>query len=214
MGSEKHSGGFGCSSCLLWFVLLFGLIGGYAVYLVAATGLVDVPKISAWAFHEPKPDHEVAPSTSFDTWFSNYLVGSVSTNAASRTSVTIPEDVLTGLIRQGAGVSMSPSVDLSKSQIAAVGEDLEIFLPFKETAMVWRVRPKLEEGLLVLETEALRVGGSPVPRVFARTFLDRAARLALSNVQDEVAAYANLSGVRVTPEGLVLEGELELKTGL
>ncbi|MBI2484813.1 hypothetical protein HYW18_01530 [Candidatus Uhrbacteria bacterium] len=196
---------------MLWSFLIVAAIAGYIVYLAAASGLVEVPTVSQWAFKTPVPDHAVEPSTiPFDAWFSRAVSNRVSSNLTDRTiELTLPESVLTRLIRQG-DTSSSRLVDFSKSQVAVAGESIEIFLPLKDTALTWRVRPSVEEGWVKLSTESLRVGGAPVPRVLARLFLDRAVKMALAKVKGEVQSYADLTDVRVTPEGLLLKGALML----
>ena len=196
----------GCFSCAMASLALGGAFVLWALWSVAATGFVRIPVFSALAFQQPVPTRiveggNVNPNRWIEQAFGQGLT--------SRVSLTVPEEVLTALLRSAdTSDGLGDVIDFSKSQIAVEDGALEIFLPFKDasTAVTALLVPSADENGLHISAMEFRIGSRRIPKFLLRNLVDRVLRLVIDRVEDEFGSMATIERIAATADGLVIEG--------
>ena len=195
----------GCFSCVMASLALGVAFVLWALWSVAATGFVRIPVFSALAFRQPAPTRIVeSGNINLNRWIEAFGGG-----ISSRVSLTVPEEVLTALLRSAdSSDGLGDVIDFSKSQIAVEDGALEIFLPFKDapTAITALLVPSADENCLHISAMEFRIGSRRIPKFLLRNLVDRVLRLVIDRVEDEFGSMATIERIAATADGLVIEG--------
>ena len=159
------------ASCFLIIIITFFIIALAGAYVLARTGLVEIPGFS-WArvIVEPTRIVEVATSTS-----ANEVAGDVlkeikqQWSAGSETAtVTLSEEVMTALIQERAQVfAKEQDLELISGQVVALDDQLEFFGKVKKDqfvldAIIHASPEVLEEGGMRIHILDANIGSLPI----------------------------------------------------
>jgi len=138
---------------LFVFFVIFAIIA-FVTWTLAATGLVNVPIISGWAYAVPSPSRVVEEGIPFET-----VVG----QQALSSFLSIPETTLTTELRDSLETSGQTFVEADRSQVVVIADSgIELFLPLRDnaqdTAIVVRLRLSVVDGTPTATAEAVSVG--------------------------------------------------------
>src|SRR3989338_3067450 len=200
------------ASCsLILFLFIFCLLGIF-VWSFAATGLVDVPVISGFAYHKPEPERLVNPCVSLETIIEEQLKSSLA-RGEKTFSVRLPEESLTSTLRTILETGKSELIDSSRAQVM-IREDqtVSFFLPLKDskkqTVIQLKVKAILNEGILQLEPQKFRLGSFSIPGPLTAFFLQPFIQSQLPALNAKLSALVKLTNVRYEEETLIVEASL------
>lgn len=172
---------FGCCGIYLVTLLMVPIL---FAYLVARTGIVEVPFLGGRVAHERLPSRTVvAASVDVGQLFTAKLRAVLPSGGAipEQVTITLTESELTGLLRSAlVADARASAVTRDTAQVAVAADGVEIFARVagygnRETTVLLRGVPSLQEGKLAAEFRAVAVGNLGVPRpianAIARSFL-------------------------------------------
>ncbi len=172
---------FGC--CGIYLATLLA-VPVFLAYLVARTGIVEVPFLGARVAHERGASRTVA-ATPVDVGqlFASKLRAAFPTSRTvpEQVTITLTESELTGLLRSALAADQRVStVTRDTAQVAVAADGVEIFARItgyggRETTVLLRGIPTIQDGKLVVEFRNVAIGNLGVPRLvanaIARSFL-------------------------------------------
>lgn len=167
--------GIGC--CGMYLVLLLS-IPTLLAYLVARSGLVEVPWLSDRVVHERAPERVVAAASvgSIEQLLAPKLRALAASGGASAfPSLTFSEEELTALLRLAlAGGGSSFSAQAATAQVAIDRGAVELSgriagLGGRATTIRIRGVPSIRDGKLDVELSDVVVGNLGIPRFLAQT---------------------------------------------
>lgn len=176
--------------CLLGLVLFLLIIGGGAAFILARTGLVEVPVLSSRLYTPPAPTRVVEPEE-FDIESKVMDVFTESQEEPGLMKIALREGELTAMFQEGAREALAEQgIELTTIQAAILEEFVELYFDAKiggkDVRILARVLPKVEDGLPKIEVLETHLGGLPVhPRIIGGV-LDNALDAALGEMGDEI----------------------------
>jgi len=210
----------GCFSCGVIFAVVMIVIFFWGLWVVAATGLVEIPLMTRFAFTSPQPSHTVEiVSTSPESWIERGVLNQVMDKLTSsiepfnsEISLTVPEGILTNLLRSSSVLIEDENVAIApgEGQVAVVDEELEIFVPIKntETAITLALVPSIENDELDLSVESLYIGSLHIPNFIVKYLVNSALELGTDKISESIDNLITMSELRVTEKGLLIRGTI------
>jgi hypothetical protein len=132
----------------------FAAMAGLALWVLAATGVMDVPAVSAWAYEPPVPTREVGRGIPLETVLRQQSLAS---------SAVVTEETLTTELRDALQTSGQTFADADGAKSAVLGADgIELFLPLLDnesgSALVVGLRLSAEDGTLRASADRVVLG--------------------------------------------------------
>jgi len=127
-------------------------------------------------------------------------------------SIHVTENMLTYSLQSvGEVVSVADgiSIDLSTSQVAIVGDQLELYIPVsgQDTAFVFTVKPKVTDGGFSVDLNSLAVGQWNIPRFLVRGVINRAVDFGIKDANSSIQQFIELEKILVQEDGVYVSGE-------
>lgn len=213
------------ANCSLLLFLVILCLVGFGVWSAAATGLLDVPLASRFAYHKPQPDRLVKPGVPLETLLEEQVKTTLTKRVyegkwtlEDRTiSVTIPETSLTSSLRTLIETGRSGLVDSRGAQVM-VNEDgtFVFFLPVadsaKNTAVQLRMSIVLEkEGMIRLIPYQFTVGSFVIPKALTTFFLQPFIQSQLPQLNQALQTLITLTAVTYQQGAVTLNGLINVE---
>lgn len=214
----------------IWIFLTIFLVILLAVFLrlawiVAATGFVQVPVFSSYAYEELKPSREVSGTIDFQSYLSEALNTLVTNRLQSgrgalqdrSVSLLLPEEILTKGLQQALKEKEVPYVQAEKSQMVIEENGfIELFLPvlYKEQESAVRMSLTVipeEEGKLVLHLEDMWVGAWHVPGWLQKRFAKEVLPQVTTELNEKIGRYLSIEKIDWALGELTAHGELTIQ---
>lgn len=174
---------FGC--CGIYLVTLLA-VPAFLAYLVARTGLIDVPFLSDRVAHERAVPSTVAVTPVDAGRLLTKKLSSVLPSGREfpeRVTITFSESELSGLLRSALAADQRvPAITRNTAQVAVGTDEIELFARVtgsgnRESTVLLRGVPVLKDGKLIAEFREVAIGNLGIPRfivnTIARSFLSQ-----------------------------------------
>lgn len=160
--------------CLGVSLVALGLLAFGGAYVVARSGLVEVPVLSARITHERAPRRIVVPITVSLEALLSHAAGSMRDGVMA---VQVDERALTGLLRAALHGNSGVPAGMAESTQITVDGDLELFaraalVGDTQTTILVRGVPEVSEGRLQLAVREAVVGTIRIPPALAQRVLN------------------------------------------
>ncbi len=201
-------------SCSAIFFFAIFLLFGWATWMVASTGLIDVPLVSALSYHKPEPDHLVTPGVPVEA----VVAEKIQTALAQQTRVfsfSLTESTLTASLRSFMEREKQDMIDASLAQVSiSQGNGLTFFFPLpnsaKKTAVSLSVHASAKDGILALTPKQFSIGSFYLPDFLVAFFLQPFIESALVSLNDELKKTVNIETIEYTDGIVVVKGKMNL----
>lgn len=191
---------------IMWLVTLILVVCGAlaAAVVVARTGLVRIPGISALVYQEPVPERVVVSGAPIESIASTALTNALVTGATS-VSVSLPEASLTQSFRTILSNAQVTWVDAARAQVLVHEEGMDVWLPLSgtESVMMARLVPHVKNGQLSITLSSVSVGAVGLPSSVIDAVVRPALEASLADFNAAYAQYAQIDSVE-THEGILL----------
>lgn len=208
---------------LMFFVMVLAFAGAGA-WVLAASGFVSVPFVSAYAYREPTPTRIVESGEALDAVISSSL-GNLLTErlqagggelAERSFELVLPESAFTASLRAGLGNDANAVIDPDRAQVAILeNEGLEIFLPFRNsetgTALVIVLPLRAQDGVITFDAPNVRLGSLSLPGWASQALIVPPLAQGASAFQNAIAGAATVSDIRFTDGSVTLVGEFQVE---
>jgi hypothetical protein len=182
---------FNCGTCsLLFFIFLVGF-GGIAAYVLALSGLWQIPFFSDNFYQEPTPYRLVNKSEFNNKQFISRIENALQTEARVQkktdnlqVNINLNDEEMTSLLREQAGISdLKGKIEFL--QINAMEDGLEIFIKTKSPRnfiLTLKVRPEIKDNKLRLKVEKLKIGQLSLPHFIGQILIENITQEILNNL--------------------------------
>lgn len=207
------------------FILVVLILSVGVLFLVAKSGLAEVPFLTAQIYDSPSPDHIVLPADSeIGDEIQSQLIDALREKLTAdgltdaSVSLTFSEEILTAALRQAIEQWAASTFTMDSSQVAVteIGS-VEIFLSLADnqegSAIILTTVPTAADGQIIFDIERLRVGELAVPS-FLNFLIEAPLRQLTKKLNEYLSEYATLSSISIVERSVVLSGvmTLDLKT--
>lgn len=167
-----------CTCCLLELLILIFIFGS-PVYILAKTGIVNIPVISPLVYNPPQLVRTLTFKSGEEGKLSVGIQQKLLLMAVSQKqekTLVLTEKELTALLRQqvnkllaqGTGAGLPLQLQIENSQILITPTGLQVFLQTKQPlslAVTLNARLLFENGKLGLSPEKLKIGDWTAPQI-------------------------------------------------
>lgn len=205
---------------LLVSLIVLSLVGLALLFVVAKTGLVEIPVLSALAYELPQPSRIVNPGTSIEEELQTQLVAALQSKLQNGTisdaNVTLifSEATLTAALRQAIGQGAESIFVKDASQVALLKNgQAEFYLPLVQKAdravLLVRVAPSVKEGSLALAVTQAQIGQLSFPG-FTRSIIQWPLDKLVVQVNEWLKNYASVESITMQEGSVSLDGAMTL----
>lgn len=212
---EHDSRSRGTFSCCLFLLVVFFCIIGFVVWQIAASGLVSVPVVSSFAYHEVKPTRVVSKGESvesvaetyFKTTLNERLIKGQGTLTDRSVHVSFSEAALTGSLQKAVQKSALSWIDFSRAQIVVLPNELfEFYVPVQyggqTTTFTAHFSLQSDAGIFKLDLKDVKIGSSFLPSFLFAYTLQPFVNRELSSLNQALSTYMHVDSLK-TEEGIV-----------
>ena len=204
---------------LLFLVVVVGL-SALALFVVAKTGLAEVPVMTETFYTTPTPDHTVEAGTAIEEEMQTQLVSALQTKLQAGTitdanvSLIFSESTLTAGLREAILQGAQEVFVAERAQVAVVADGaIELYVPLvrnnEASAILLRGVPTVSEGKVEFDITRLQVGQLTWPgwlHAIVQAPVDRLVAQLNTFLED----YASLSAITATEGNVYLDGTMTL----
>jgi hypothetical protein len=221
MRNRSHRPWITCSIISLFLIASFFIWVGW---IIAATGLVEVPVFTRFAYQTPVPAHEVQAGTSvetliqetFSTLLTERLYEGGGTIEDTVIDLSIPEESLTTSIRNLLEETDVPFVDPGGVQVAVGPEfGIEVFAPVMDsdlgTAMIVQFDLMAVDGNIVISPKTVDLGSLSIPAFILTGLFELLIKKELIGLNDRLSGYASVDSITTEQGELILSGEISVE---
>lgn len=209
---KKTRGGF---SCLMIALVCFVLFVGFLAWQVAATGLVNIPVFSTFAYSEAQPVRVIEPGVSVEQYSESYFKTTLLNRLQAGRGVltdrsivlALPESSLTTSLQNGLKQSGETRVVANRAQIAVLeGQELELFLPIyvnkNTTALTVRFSLHADQGVFVLNLLDVKLGSFRAPSMLVASLVQPFVNRELTTLNKALSSYMHVDSL-TTQQGIL-----------
>lgn len=205
---------------LLIFLLVVALLSAGVLYLIAKSGLSDVPFMTDAFYTPPTPDHEVQPGTGIQEEMQTQLVAALQKKlqadgiSDADVSLVFDESTLTSALREAIAQGAEDVFVTERAQVAVVsGGALEFYVPLTSnegtSALLLRAVPSVTDGGVAFDLTQVQVGQLSLPGWLHGIIQAPMDRL-VAQLNTFLADYASVSAITATEGNVYLDGTMTL----
>ncbi len=211
-------------TCSLIALFLLASFFVWIVWLVAATGLVQIPLFTQLAYQSPEPVRsveagapvEVLLQERFTTLLTQRLYEGEGTLENRAIELSIPEASLTASARTLLAQTDVPTIDPAQVQVVidpSVG--IELYAPVREsslgTAVTVNFSLEATEGNVAITPTSVEIGSLGIPAFVLTGFFQPLIEQQLRGINEELSGYAQIDAIGITEGALMISGEIAVE---
>jgi len=170
---------FGCSSCLVIFLVIVITLVLLLLYFVAKSGVKEIPYFSQRFYQEPVPSHYVAEKEYTEEQKNILLLlkNKIVENTQGKSnadkiefSLDLPEELLTRIIQDEINKNENLAQKIDYIQLAINKQNIEIFAKNQEPSNIIvtiNIEPRLENDYIDLKVVNFKLGDLSLPSFLA-----------------------------------------------
>lgn len=204
-----------CGSCLIIMILLIILGAGFLAYVLAKSGLKQIPYLTERLYQEPTPSYLVEVNDwqeqpeIFEIFKEKVIEQSLAQKKVGEFSIylDLPEELLTSLIREKIRENSSLDNKIDYVQIAVLEDKLELFVknkPPSNLILILNIKPAVRDSKLYYEIESLQAGNLQLPHFLAKIILSPVFGI-LNKALGFYDNYGQISNIDLAPGYISLE---------
>lgn len=197
-------------SCLILITVILILSAG--AWVVASTGLVEIPVFEKFAYKKPEPERLVASGIPVEKVIEEQILSKFTSGALDGiVELTLTESSLTASLKSVLESGASGFFDASRSQVTISSErGLTFFLPLENsetaTALTVSVKAKFENGKVAIEPEEFFVGSMKVPNSVLALLLQSFLKDQFAELNKVLGSYIEIQEVEYKEGEITIRG--------
>ncbi len=172
-----------CGSCATVFLIVLIILAGFGSYILAKSGIIQIPYLSDKIYQEPKPVYIVQTATQDDkqidmlSTLKDSLVSSfanINTALNSKINLQLDDRQLTRLLSDQITQNNSLNSRIDYLQIAVLPQNLELFIKLKKprnTILIFEIAPKIVNNKINLEVISFKIGNLLMPNFLGQALI-------------------------------------------
>jgi hypothetical protein len=200
---------FSCFNCLVYFAMIILALFLYGSYILAKTGLAEVPYFTEKFFKVPEPVYvvEVDAKTVTDQVFINEIIKQTSGafargETSAQVTLNFTEEYLTARLNEILVESDKPSFEFAQASID--GSKVEVFLHKKDSRVYITadIVPEFADGKIKFDLRKLKLGNSNMPTGLGNLIIKLAVGDRLSQLARSAESLGEIKLLTVKPKSV------------
>jgi len=203
-----------CSNCLIGLIFVVIIIVLLSAYVLAKSGLKEVPFFTERFYQEPEPTYLVDSSkiTESDKDLLQTFTDIVKAESLKQqklgdfnVNLKISDDQLTAIVRDKVKAQESLNEKIDYIQVAVLPENLELFSKNKEPSkviVVLKLKPVVKNGEIDLKVISFKVGDLKLPRFIGNFFFAYLTERSVNKVLGLYEKYGQVESLELN-RGLI-----------
>ncbi|MFC1599105.1 hypothetical protein ACFL2U_03830 [Patescibacteria group bacterium] len=206
---------FSCGSCLIMAIIIIIVGGVFGAYVLAKSGLRDIPYFTDRLYREPQPSYIIDTHNleDKDNEFLDLLKTQLGQEVIKQKSFTdlrfkylITEAQLSALFKKELQGRKIIGQTVQFVQVAVLGEELELFLTTdKGFVLTLNILPQLKNGKIDFKTQQVKVGNLKLPNSFGDFTVVYLAEKALNSTLDLFFRFGEIETISMFPTTITLD---------
>lgn len=217
---KKRGKLFSCLAIVV-AVIVLGMIA--LGWVIAATGLVNIPVISRFAYEEPEPIRYVSAGTPLESYIETSLQNQIADRVRAgggelqdmSLELVIPETSFTTSFRNALTEQSEADMmfEMKNAQVAFDEErKLEFFFPLKDNEQNSALRlylvPSVQDGDLKINATDMYLGSLRIPGPLTELFVDQSLQKNTETIADAIRTYVALKEIDVRDKNMLIRGDI------
>lgn len=208
-----------CGSCAIVFLIIFLILAGFSSYVLAKSGIVQIPYLSDWSYQEPRPAYIVQTELQNESQIDilaklkDSLVNSfVNINNAlnSKVNLQLNDRQLTSLLSDQVVQNSSLKNRIDYLQVAVLPQNLELFIKLRKpqnTILIFEIVPKIDNNKIDLEVVSFKIGNLKMPNFIGKAIVAPLGEKILNMVITPFLGFGKIQEIKLD-YGKVIVGVL------
>jgi hypothetical protein len=172
-----------CGSCVVVFVIILLILGGFGAYFLAKSNLMQIPYLSSIVYKEPIPAYIVETNTVNtaeldllsvlkDRLFQSYT--NINSAINSKITLQLSDKQLTQLIYDQVQQNSSLKNRIDYLQVAILPQNLEVFIKLKKpqnVILILDIVPRVDNSTIKFDVTSFMIGNLPMPNFIGKAFI-------------------------------------------
>ncbi|MCX6742931.1 MAG: hypothetical protein NT116_01720 [Candidatus Parcubacteria bacterium] len=201
---------FSCGNCLLLFIIFILGCALFSAYVLAKSGLVELPILSAKFYQEPQPEYRIKTenltAAEKDLWA--VLLKNAKEQILIQKKVNnfnldlkLSEAQLTNFLREEIRSNDSLNKKIDFIQLAVKSDNLELFAKLKapKMYMILNLKPMIKNNKLEIAVEQFKIGNLKLPKFLGSLGLTFLLEKSLNNLLALNNDLISISGIELMP---------------
>lgn len=210
---------FSCFNCLLYFVVIILVVFGYGAYVLAKSGMVDVPFLSDRVFVVPKPVHPVSAGnfTQLNDALTKQIVNQTAKDfLAGKTDsvadIIFTEAYLTSLMREKLGSGAGQNDEIIQAAVSDGSVEVFYHKQGNRAYLVADVIPGYADGKIKFTINSLRLGNQALPSSIGNFIIKIFIGDRLTQLNSALKTFGEITSISVTGQGVEVLMRLDKKS--
>ncbi len=206
---------FNCGTCLLIILFLLLVLLGFGSYVLAKSGLRQVPVFTAYFYHEPKPLYLVTAQKADENSIIKRLASLVSNEALKQKKTDniavdfdLSEAELTGLLNNQLVKNDQFKSDIEFWQIAVKSDLVEFFMKSKNPKNViitLHAKPEVDDGKLKFKVIDFKLGDLRLPGFIGSILIENLGTNALNSLLNSVSLLGQIQEINLAQGKVIIK---------
>lgn len=198
---------FNCGSCLIIFVFILLVLGAGAGFVMAKSGLWQVPVFTGYFYREPVPVYQVKSSEFNDNSLINRIKAVAATEAIKQRkssnlaiSFELSEEELSALLRTQLLKNKSWTEQINYLQIALSPEQAQLFVKAnnpKGLIVILDFKPGVTDGKLNFQVKSFKVGDLELPGFFGNLLIENIGANTLNSLLTSLSLVGKIEEINL-----------------
>jgi hypothetical protein len=198
---------FNCGSCLIIFIIILLVLSAGAGFVMAKSGLWQMPGLTSYFYREPAPIYQVKSSEFND----NSLINRIKAVAVSEAikqrkssnlaiSFELSEEELSALLRTQLLKNKSLAEQVNYLQIALAPGQAQLFVRAnnpKGLIVTLDFKPVVADGKLNFQVKSFKVGDLDLPGFFGKILVENIGAKTLNSILNSLSLVGKIDEINL-----------------
>jgi|GEM_PF-1926558 len=198
---------FGCGTCFIILLLLILILGTSGAYVLAKSGLRQIPFFTEKFYQEPSPTYVVrqkelagAGQDVLETIRKDIVAEALKQQKIENFKVTIrlADDQITAWLQDKVKADQNLSKKINYIQLAVLPDNLELFAKtsiFSNLIVTLNIKPQVKAGKVVLNIVGFKIGALPMPAWLGNLIFAYLTEKSINGILGAASQYGQLDKI-------------------
>ena len=205
---------FNCGTCLVIIVLFILTLFGFGAYVLAKSGIRQIPVFTAYFYHQPQPVYPVKGQGIDENKIISRLASVASAEALKQrktkdvtVNFDLSENEISGLLNNQLAKSEKLKTEIELWQIAVKPDFIEFFMKSKNPKnliVTLHARPEVTDGNLKFKVISFKIGDLSLPKFIGSILIENMGSNVVNSLLNSVSALGQIKAVNLAQGKITL----------
>ncbi|OGY42250.1 MAG: hypothetical protein A2Y82_00520 [Candidatus Buchananbacteria bacterium RBG_13_36_9] len=204
---------FNCGTCSIIFIIIFLILAGFILFLLAKSGLAKIPVFSDYFFQEPQPSYTVKSIKYTENDFIASLKDKAVREAAKQKKYEnfsfdfeLTDEESTALLRSQIAKQQNLKESIEFIQLAGRSQNMELFIKFKNNIyLILEIDPKIKNEKVDIGVKNFKIGKLSLPPIIAKFVIANIGESTLNSILGAFKGSIKIQEIRLGENKVVFQ---------